>query len=522
MSLVQRFTRDSASKYVWGALLLVGILGVVFAFTAGSDAVRDERLRAERRAVAAADEVLGPSLEGVDLATPVDGRDLTALRGAIADSIGTDARVARVAVWSAGGELLFSTDRTDNIGSNEALNDELLQRAATGDTLTRWNVSDVGGTDEVGRSLLRTYTPLRSGVVAEIDHAEDGTVGPVAAAWWRYRIVAAAAAAFFLLMTILALRDPLARINTGVRFSTAAIPDGYELIDEERLHAVEEVYRLAHDRVAKLEARLSESEQDRRRLEGVLQRALTSASTGAPTPAPPEPLERPIAPAEPTAPSPAVATATPSHLIQRASQPVAVPSEVPDAEPKRRRSRKPAPAPAEERPAASVDVPPPVPAPAEMPPAPAPVIVPEIAEVEEIEEVEEVADVADVPEVAPVAEVAEIAEVVTVPDSDIVRPEKPRRQRLRRRTEPVAAIATDPDVDTDAADAAAHEAALETFIRLTERDRQPHEAAEVDQGAVRAALARTAARKKPGSAKLQPHEVPAGEVEGGGPRRDRS
>jgi hypothetical protein len=47
---------------------------------------------------------------------------------------------------------------------------------------------------------------------------------------------------------------------------------------------------------------------------------------------------------------------------------------------------------------------------------------------------------------------------------------------------------------------------LETFIRLTESDRQPNEASQLDQGAVRAALARTAARKKPGGEKLKGHD----------------
>ena len=46
-------------------------------------------------------------------------------------------------------------------------------------------------------------------------------------------------------------------------------------------------------------------------------------------------------------------------------------------------------------------------------------------------------------------------------------------------------------------DAKAHAAALETFIRLTESDREHHDMSTIDQGAVRAALARTAARKKP-------------------------
>jgi hypothetical protein len=75
-------------------------------------------------------------------------------------------------------------------------------------------------------------------------------------------------------------------------------------------------------------------------------------------------------------------------------------------------------------------------------------------------------------------------------------------------------------VGSEAADAKAHEAALETFIRLTESDRQPHGTDSVDQGAVRAALARTAARKKPGGERLQPHEGPPEESPGGPPRSE--
>ncbi|MBA3738975.1 MAG: hypothetical protein H0W97_10470 [Actinobacteria bacterium] len=67
-------------------------------------------------------------------------------------------------------------------------------------------------------------------------------------------------------------------------------------------------------------------------------------------------------------------------------------------------------------------------------------------------------------------------------------------------------------------DAKAHAAALETFIRLTESDRQHHDMSTVDQGEIRAALARTAARKKPGGDRLQPHEGSHEESLGGPPK----
>jgi hypothetical protein len=93
----------------------------------------------------------------------------------------------------------------------------------------------------------------------------------------------------------------------------------------------------------------------------------------------------------------------------------------------------------------------------------------------------------------------------------------------------MAATSTTPaarpiSVDQEIADAKAHEDALEMFIRLTESDRQPHDTSTVDQGAVRAALARTAARKKPGGERLQPHDESTGESPGespGGPPPER-
>jgi hypothetical protein len=82
---------------------------------------------------------------------------------------------------------------------------------------------------------------------------------------------------------------------------------------------------------------------------------------------------------------------------------------------------------------------------------------------------------------------------------------------------PAPSAAPAPARSPDADDAKAHRDALETFIRLTESDRQPHETVEVDQGAVRAALARTAARKKPGGEKLKAHDAPPEEIYGGPP-----
>lgn len=538
MGLLARFTRDSASKFVWGSLLLAAILGLVFTLTSGGEAIRQERQAAERRSVAHVEDVLMPRLEGMDLRSPIAGQDLAALREALDRSIMADPRVARVRIWSPDGVLLFSTDRGEEPGSNAALNDDLLQRVSDGTTLTRWNLSDVGGLDEEGRSLLRTYAPLRAGTVAEVDHTEVGTVGPVATSWLGYQILAGVFVAFFLGMTILSLREPLDRINVGVPFAPTNVPVGYALIDDERLHAVEEVYRLAHERVAKLEQRLAESEEVRRALEGDLQRALTMAATGAVT----APASAPVSDVRPAEPEPApVVQQAPSRrstLIERAVQPAAKPAAAPAAPPtptkKERRANRPVKRAAERpaapkeprRPAAGV-APDPAPAPA-LARAEPPLAAPDVVTVPDSDVLGDSWTAAPAASAGALARATRETRTASQPEGPrpapaAASPEKPKRQRLKRRAEPVAAPAAPTSAaETDVAEAKAHAAALETFIRLTESDRQHHDAesGDVDQGAVRAALARTAARKKPGGTKLQAREEPRQEVQGGGPSRD--
>lgn len=522
MGPVERFTRDDASKYVWSSLMLAAILALIFAFTTGSDAVDQERLASERRAVAAVEQVLEPRLDASDLMAPLIGSELTTLRATVGRSILADPRVARVRIWSAEGTLLFSTDR-ENLGSRAAFNDDVLRRAAGGTTITRWNLSDTGGLDEQGRSLVRTYTPIGSDAVVEIDQTAEGTVTPVRVAWRNYQILAAALVVLFLFLTVLSLRDPIERINTGVAFAPSSIPAGYSLIDDNRLNAVEEVYRLAHDRVARLEEKLAESETIRRRLEGDIQRSLTQAAT---VPGPrPGSTQRPASPPAASAP-PTVTPATeaPPAAEPRPAPAPAVPAasaaEPPSTNGATRATKRPS------RPAADV----PAPSTPEVVTVPDSEVLgdprtaasdgplarairedpstPRLRPTRAPEEPKRVPRLKRKPEPAPVP--------VARP---VVEPEKPKREPvLKRKPEPVVTVVVPPVVQPDIDDAKAHEAALETFIRLTESDRQHAEADQVDQGAVRAALARTAARKKPGGHRLQPHDGSSEETPGG-PRR---
>ena len=318
MGLIDRFTRDGVSKVVWAGLMLGAIAGLAFAMIHGDAVVARERAAAQARAVAYVDQVLDPRVDASS--SPVTGSDATSLQAALERDVLGDVRVERVRVWSSDGTLLFSTEEADRVGSNAGLNDQLLDRVASGNTVTRSNVSDTGGATDPERSLLRTYVPLGSSIVAEVDQTDAGTVAIARTEWRYYQLLAGGLVLLFLVITALALRDPIEPINAGVPFAGSSIPAGYSLIDDERLHAVNEVYRLSNERVAHLQAKLTESEEARRQLQGDIQRALTKAATTgtrpvqvakAPPPedapaARPTPAVTPVTPVTPATPPPVV------------------------------------------------------------------------------------------------------------------------------------------------------------------------------------------------------------------------
>jgi hypothetical protein len=484
MGPVERFTRDGASKFVWAGLALVALLGLAFAVTTGDRAVDDERAASQGRAVRYADQVLAPRLEGQDLVAPITG-----LEGPVRRSILSDPRVSRVRIWSTDGKLLFSTDESDRPGSNAGLNDPVLRETERAGPITRSDFSDSGGANDPERSLLRTYAPLGPTAVAEIDQTDAGTLGPIRTEWLGYQILAGGLLLLFLVMIGLSLREPIESINTGVPFANSSIPAGFSLIDDERLHAVQEVYRLASERVARLQEKLEQSEEARRTLEGEIQQVLSKTGASAlgpaataeppaaepPAMAPPAPepsvVQVPESDVVVTSPSGGAWAGAPAGPLARAARdqktvPVTSRKKRPAVKPKRspkKASEKPAP-------------------------------------------------------VKPSAPPPEAEQPRRTPQPE----HRGKPAGSEPAPAPVAARAPTPAPSSpgkQVGDAAAHAAALETFIRLTESDRQHHDTTTVDQGAVRAALARTAARKKPGGERLQ---LPDSHEESpGGPPADR-
>jgi hypothetical protein len=495
MSPVERFTRDEASKYVWAGVALVALLGLVYAITTSDRAMGDERAVSQARAVRYVEQVIDPPLESRGLVEPILGP--SALEGSVRRSILSDPRVSRVRIWSGEGVLLFSTDQSDRPGSDAGLLDPLLGEAVREGPITRSDLSDSGGSDDPERSLLRTYVPVGPTGVAEIDQTDAGTVGPVRTAWFRYQVLAAGVLLLLLVMIGLSLREPIEPINAGVPFADTSIPAGFSLIDDDRLHAVHEVYRLASERVARLQEKLREAEEARRGLEGYIQQVLSKAEGSAPRP----PATVPAAPAaaEPApAPEPAIVQVPDSEVVVTSPQggaraaapagPLARAARDQKTVPETSRKKKPAAVKPKRAPKKLDETPEPEKSVAPPPPAAKPHLAPEPERKEAAAVITPVAKPAPAPKPA-----------ASAPAPAPVAAREPRP----------APRSPAPQVD----DAKAHAAALETFIRLTESNRQPHDATPVDQGAVRAALARTAARKKPGGERLQLPEArddPAG------------
>jgi hypothetical protein len=490
VSLITRFTRDEASKYIWGLLLLAAIGGLLVAVMRAGDALERARSDAQVVALDHVNRLIEPKLARADLTS----------RASIDRAIGGPARALvagegfeRIRIWSSSGALLYSSDRSDQVGSAAALNDRLLRRASHR-PVTVQDASDTGGANDPERTLVRTYASARSAIV-EVDQADAATIAPVRSQWFWIQVAAGAAVALFLLLSILSLRDPIGPINTGVPFAESSIPRGYSLIDDERLSAVEEVYRLASARVERLEQKLSESESARRKLEGDLQRQLSggtvkpAASAPAPVPSPaampgPPAVRAPAAPDVVQVPESEVvgstgrwaASAGPLARATQGVKPKAKPAD--DATSRMKRAVATTPKRAKTKP-----------------------VEPKRAQRKALR-------------AAPEPVVEKAPEIVPPPSAQA--PTEAPRPAAATSPAPAAASAPPaparvepaPPPTTETEDAAAHRDVLETFIRLTESDRQPHEASQLDQGAVRAALARTAARKKPGGEKLKGHDGP--------------
>ena len=218
-----------------------------------------------------------------------------------------------------------------------------------------------------------TALPSVAATVAEIEHDDDALLEDTRDLWRTVQIVVGLATLLVFGLALLSMRTPVAPIGAGVRFYPTSLPPGAVVLGEDEAEELRQAGAYARKRIESQQARLDELEATKLRLEGDLQRALSSRSmpTGTtpaiprpggqgieppmpagmpvPVPAPEVPVIR-VPDPEPVAETPAAASAPdPEPIAEPEPKPVPAPEPEPEPAPaattERSRNRSPSPNP---------------------------------------------------------------------------------------------------------------------------------------------------------------------------------
>ncbi len=158
------------SRYV---LLGVGVLlsGLLaMSFMLSGTGIEDAEATAETRAEQFAEAFLFTELTPDLLARDIMGTPYRDLLISVQAGILSDHRVARLRIWKAGGDLIFSTAQRDKVDEYFARENPEIARAAQGETVsttTGRRVPPVDGLEGADEKLYQTYVPLEiDGAVA--------------------------------------------------------------------------------------------------------------------------------------------------------------------------------------------------------------------------------------------------------------------------------------------------------------------------------------------------------------------
>src|SRR3712207_4984959 len=236
MRIDERLTRTKASRYVWGGLMLVCALGLVYALRAEQTALQDEIDAANTRTARYASTVVyetvtAPSVSSTELEFRF--RDmLVAAQGAVF----TDPTVARMRLWDVDGVLRFSTDQPRaEIGALQVQDQRVLDAASEGhSTFTQTTepfTQATTGRDGEPTRLLQTFVPLNVpdrieplGAV-QIDYLYDSFVEASREPWLQVQVVTAGLLGLFALLFLLSLRRPIVRTATPAPVTAPAAID---------------------------------------------------------------------------------------------------------------------------------------------------------------------------------------------------------------------------------------------------------------------------------------------------------
>lgn len=223
VDLIDRFTRDRASRFVWGLVAIVCAVAFVFARQGQNHASGRALEAAGSRSLVYANQVVAPLVEGKPGAVHLDYRTVYP---SVQAEIFTDPRTAIVRVWAPDGRLLFASDGVWRLARQIQLNDAPgIQAAMEGRTYSQIVVEPyTAATTGAGASnttLFQTYTPLlvsdRIAPVGavEIDYLYDALQSEGASAWWRLEALLAALFLVSLGMFVLSMRAPVDTEDTG-------------------------------------------------------------------------------------------------------------------------------------------------------------------------------------------------------------------------------------------------------------------------------------------------------------------
>ena len=467
MRFFDRFTRDDVSAKVWWPFTMLLLVLLVLTFPGEHRAI-DARHRVTAEIDAGLNaRVIQPNLASASAAT-ITGTLSQQLTEEVHDEIlVNDPRIRAVRLWSTSHELVWSSIPGERLGVDTALNDGAIDaalEAAGGPTSV---TTDRTPGNAPSPTLFYAYAAVGpQPLVAEYEYLDSQLTSDVRATWLGYQIVFGLGFLLSLTFSLLSMREPKARIGTGVPFYAESVPPYLAVIDADRAVAIEQAGDRIRERVGGLQQKLDESEAARLKAEGQLQQALAALNTpGHRMPVPmPEVAPPPVIP--PPQPPVEVAPAEPAPVP--VPEPVAHAPE-PAPEPKRTRAK----------PEAE-----PMPAPKPVAPEPEPVVV---AEPEPMVVAPEPEPVVVAPEPEPV--------VVAAPQAE---PEP--EPAAAASTEPVGwpEVVVVPELQpVKSAPAPGEESAADLLDRLVEPV-GAHDPTE-DAGDLRARLARTAAIKKPGS-----------------------
>jgi len=273
--------RQPASRVgpvIWGTLAFVLVAAIGLSFLLAYQALGDARERAEGRAEEYADTVLQPVLTPETTSRDIAGATYRDLIARVQEGILSDDRVVRVRIWKPDGELIFSTDQRDDVGSVTRPDDPRIEQAAadqTVSTVTEPTVPTEGGLGGSSERLLEIFVPLSlatelstSGVV-QIDHRYEPVVEEVTSFWRPTQIGLAAALGVSLILLAITVWGrrrpepaPAGRAERPAREAAAApATEGSRARQaEERAASAERAAREAERKLALVEKRLAEME----------------------------------------------------------------------------------------------------------------------------------------------------------------------------------------------------------------------------------------------------------------------